>query len=67
MRRDGRGIVYFTEPLPGGRAQMYADVLEADGTVHVTYPVGSPAPRETVEAACRYDNGEGRTRPRARR
>jgi hypothetical protein len=48
-------VVYFADPLPGDRAQMRADVIE-DGRVVKTYPVGSPAPRKTVEAAARRDN-----------
>jgi hypothetical protein len=50
------GIRYFVEALPGGRGQMHADVLDADGNVAMTYPVGSPAPYATVQEAARRDN-----------
>ena len=52
------GIRYFVDPLPGNRGQMRADLLNADGGVEVTYPVGSPAPIESVRAACEANNGE---------
>jgi hypothetical protein len=42
------GLVYYADPLPGGRAQAMADVVH-EGRVVLSWPVGSPAPRESVE------------------
>ncbi len=47
---DERCVRYFSEPLPGDRAQLYADLLGDDGKIEATYPVGSPAPRAPVAA-----------------
>lgn len=41
-------IRYFIDPLPGGRGQLMADLCNGDGTIIVTYPVGSPARRESI-------------------
>jgi hypothetical protein len=45
-------IVYFAEPLPGGRAQLHVDVV-IDSQVVVSHRVGSPAPLETVRKHAR--------------
>lgn len=44
------GVILYAEALPGNRAQLRADVILA-GRVIDSYPVGSPAPAETVERA----------------
>lgn len=50
-------IDYYLEPLEGGRAQAMADLVGADGRVEASWPVGSPAPAETVAAAVAAWNG----------
>lgn len=44
------GLHYFAEALPGGRAQLRADLV-TDGRVESSWPVGSPAAAAEVEAA----------------
>lgn len=41
----------YLENLPGGRAQLYADLIGHDGEIEATYPIGSPAPRESILSA----------------
>jgi hypothetical protein len=56
------GLRYWVEtvgPVADRRGQMMADLIE-DGRVVQTYPVGSPAPIATVQAAA-DDNNRSRT------
>jgi len=53
-----RNVLYWAEPLPGGRAQMMADLV-VDSRIVQTWPVGSPAPLETVDRAVAEYNGAG--------
>ena len=55
-------IEYVAEPLPGNRAQLRKSVF-VNGVQHLelSHDVGSPAPREAVEAAARvltWESGE---------
>lgn len=45
------GLRYFVDPLPGDRGQLVVDLLDEAGRVVQTWPVGSPAPRSSVETA----------------
>lgn len=41
-------MVYFAEPLAGGRGQLRCDVV-IGGEVAMSWPTGSPAPLTTVK------------------
>ena len=53
MHEDG--LHYWTEPLPGERAQLWADLV-MEGRLESTWQVGSPAGRAIVEAAAEASN-----------
>jgi hypothetical protein len=44
-------IVYYAEQLPGGRGQLYRDVVvRGELRSELSGPIGSPAPFDVVEA-----------------
>jgi hypothetical protein len=53
------GIRYHVDALPHGRGQMVADLIDG-GKLVQTWPVGSPAPFDTVQRAADEANGERR-------
>lgn len=47
-------VIYYSEQLPGERAQLIRDVVVNDEIVpELSGPVGSPAPQDAVQRACR--------------
>jgi hypothetical protein len=51
-------VLSHPEKGSGGRAQEFMDLLDTDGSILQTIPVGSPAPVATVKEAVDKANAE---------